>query len=293
MPTLREKKEHGTPLVPVVSYEPWLRNETGFYSSIETHWHDEWEICYIDTGHIFCTLDGVKYEMSAGDTAFIPGGILHSMEPVHGGDWIFKSVLFNSSLLELNSDMFSESKYIRRFRSGRNCHATILRGDETFNSRYLSMYNALANRIPFYEMTVRAGIFDLTAYWMRQLPENDESDTLSYGKQQSIVKKTLDTIQMHYKEKITLAQLAEGANLSEGYFIRTFRHFVGRTPTDYILNYRLKKAAELLRTTDQKILTIAYDTGFNNISYFVRSFEKAFQKTPTEYRKCLEKIGLT
>ena len=284
MPTLREKKEHGTPLIPVVSYEPWLVHEIGFFSSIETHWHDEWEICYIDTGRIICTLGGMKYEMEAGDIAFIPGGILHSMEPIHDGYWIFKSVVFNPSLLEMNSDMFSESKYISRFRSRRNQHAMIFRGDEAFNNRYLLMYHALTNRIPFYEMIVRAGLFELTAYWMNRLSENDEADTVKHEKNQDIVKQAIDTIQTHYKEKITLAQLAEEANLSVGYFIRTFRHFVGRSPADYILNYRLTKAAELLRTTDQKILTIAFDTGFNNISYFVRSFEKAFQKTPTEYR---------
>jgi len=289
MPTLREKKEHGTPLIPVVSYEPWLNRGMGFYSSIETHWHDEWEICYIETGHVICTLDGVKYEMEKGDVAFIPGGILHSMEPIHGEHWIFKSVVFSPSLLELNSDMFSESKYIRRFRASKNQHATIFRKDEVFNDRYLSMYEALTSRSPLYEMIVRAGIFELTAYWMKQLPEDGEADKLRFEKKQGIVKQTLDTIQMHYKEKITIAQLAEDASLCEGYFIRVFRHFVGRTPTDYILNYRLTKAAELLRTTDQKILTIAFDTGFNNISFFIRSFEKAFQKTPKEYRKMFGK----
>ena len=44
MITLREKKEHGTPSVPVVPYEPWMGRELGHHATVETHWHDEWEI---------------------------------------------------------------------------------------------------------------------------------------------------------------------------------------------------------------------------------------------------------
>ncbi|MCR5681451.1 MAG: AraC family ligand binding domain-containing protein, partial [Clostridiales bacterium] len=151
MITLREKKEHGTPSVPVVPYEPWMGRERGHHATVETHWHDEWEICYIETGRIECTLNGESCPMEAGDAVFIPGGILHSMKPVDGCHWIFESVVFNPSLLELNSDMFGESKYIGRFRTESNRRAAIFR-DAAFNERYLRMYSALNEKVPFYEL---------------------------------------------------------------------------------------------------------------------------------------------
>ena len=288
MITLREKKEHGTPSVPVVPYEPWMGRERGHHATVETHWHDEWEICYIETGRIECTLNGEICPMEAGDAVFIPGGILHSMKPVDGCHWIFESVVFNPSLLELNSDMFGESKYIGRFRTESNRRAAIFR-DAAFNERYLRMYSALNEKVPFYELLVRAGLFELTAYWMEHSMQDGE--TAVKETRQDAVKQALDTIHGHYREKITLESLAADAGLSVGYFIRTFRRYVGKSPADYILNYRLTKAAELLRTTDQKILSVAFDTGFNNVSYFIRTFGKAYRCPPTAYRETFRREG--
>ena len=66
---------------------------------------------------------------------------------------------------------------------------------------------------------------------------------------------------------------------------------MGKSPADYILNYRLTKAAELLRTTDRKILSVAFDTGFNNVSYFIRTFGKAYRCPPTAYRETFRREG--
>lgn len=67
---------------------------------------------------------------------------------------------------------------------------------------------------------------------------------------------------------------------------------MGKSPADYILNYRLTKAAGLPRTTDRKILSVAFDTGFNNFSYFIRSFETTCRKSPKEYRKTFRREGV-
>ena len=67
---------------------------------------------------------------------------------------------------------------------------------------------------------------------------------------------------------------------------------MGKSPADYILNYCLTKAAGLPRATDRKILSVAFDTGFNNVSYFIRSFEKAYRKSPKEYRKTFRREGV-
>ena len=74
-------------------------------------------------------------------------------------------------------------------------------------------------------------------------------------------------------------------NMSETGLSRLFRSITGLSCIDYVIEYRLTKARGLLRTTDKPIIEIAFDTGFNNISYFNRTFKKHFHQTPTEFRK--------
>ena len=65
---------------------------------------------------------------------------------------------------------------------------------------------------------------------------------------------------------------------------------MGMTCVDYINEYRLKIATNLLETTDMSIMEIAVKVGVNNISYFNKIFKKKFNLTPKEYRKNLKNI---
>ena len=66
---------------------------------------------------------------------------------------------------------------------------------------------------------------------------------------------------------------------------RVFRSCYGITPTDYINSLRLKDAAWRLKTSEQKIIQIVYDCGFNNLSYFNRAFKAQYGLSPKEYRE--------
>jgi transcriptional regulator, araC family (arabinose-binding/dimerisation), putative len=67
-----------------------------------------------------------------------------------------------------------------------------------------------------------------------------------------------------------------------------FKKQLGISCMEYIIQYRLKKAAHLLQHSDQAIIDIASQSGFNNLSNFNRQFKKYYQVTPSQYRKaCL------
>ncbi|WP_279373122.1 helix-turn-helix domain-containing protein [Clostridium arbusti] len=57
------------------------------------------------------------------------------------------------------------------------------------------------------------------------------------------------------------------------------------TPFDYLIEYRISKASELLLKSKEPISNIAFDVGFNGISYFGKVFRKYMNCTPSEYRK--------
>ena len=98
-------------------------------------------------------------------------------------------------------------------------------------------------------------------------------------------KKLLYYIEEHYPERITLEMLADVAGLSPKYLCRAFARLTGKTPLAYLNEYRLDCACEMLRNTDETILSIAMSCGFNDQSYFVKHFRQSRGITPGTYRK--------
>lgn len=99
------------------------------------------------------------------------------------------------------------------------------------------------------------------------------------------LKVAVNYITKHYEEKITIAQLADLANLSQYHFIRCFRSAYELTPLQYVTRLRLKQASSLLKKSDATIGNIVPQCGFENESAFIRLFKKEFRMTPTAYRK--------
>ncbi|NML34813.1 helix-turn-helix transcriptional regulator [Paraburkholderia antibiotica] len=82
----------------------------------------------------------------------------------------------------------------------------------------------------------------------------------------------------------TLTSLAAAAGVSEFYFLRTFQQVSGVTPHQYLLRARLRAAALRLRNGDEKIVDIALDCGFNDLSNFNHAFRAEFAASPRVWR---------
>lgn len=98
------------------------------------------------------------------------------------------------------------------------------------------------------------------------------------------MKKFLGYIAKHYMEEISLENLACAANVSKSECLRCFKQSLKTTPYKYLMNFRLEKAAELLKETSNSITEIAIMTGFNQSSYFGKCFKLKTGYAPKEYR---------
>lgn len=94
-------------------------------------------------------------------------------------------------------------------------------------------------------------------------------------------------IKEHLTEDINVDKLADKACMSKSGFFKIFKNTLGETPIDYINNERIKLAKKLIRTSNFKLKEIAYESGFNNVSYFNRQFKKAEHITPKQYKAML------
>jgi AraC-like DNA-binding protein len=82
----------------------------------------------------------------------------------------------------------------------------------------------------------------------------------------------------------TLVELAEASSLSPYHFLRTFKAVTGVTPHQWLLRARLREAAQRLAASRERITDIAFESGFEDLSNFVRSFRAEFGMSPRAYR---------
>jgi len=99
------------------------------------------------------------------------------------------------------------------------------------------------------------------------------------------VARTVRRIEDQPDDALSLATLAREARLSPYHFLRTFERITGVTPHQYVLRARLRRAATRLATEAGKILDLAFESGFGDLSNFNRAFRAEFGTSPRAYRR--------
>lgn len=246
------------------------------------HWHVEYEIIRILKGSLSVTLDEKSFTATAGDIIFIHSGILHSGIPE---DCVYQCIVFDgNTFLKYNSVC---STYMQKI-----IHQEILiyhhftPASEEICATVNSIFDALWMRPSGYEMTVIGqfyhffGIVFGNHYYLDSQPKarRDYKRILQ-------LKQVVEFIEKNYASPLTLGQLSDSVSMSPKYFCRFFSEMTHQTPMDYLNRQRIEQACYQLSTTDDSITDIAYRNGFNDLSYFIRTFKKYKGTTPGKYKK--------
>ena len=121
-------------------------------------------------------------------------------------------------------------------------------------------------------------IFEMISLLDKQL-YSEKNNTHQY------VRMTLNFIETHYQHDLRVDMLAESLNLDRAYFSRIFKKFTAKTPQQYIVDFRLDKAAEMLARQDLAPGEVARQVGYKDVTNFSRMFSRRFGMPPTMYRK--------
>ena len=116
----------------------------------------------------------------------------------------------------------------------------------------------------------------------RDLSFSDESAGPRSSREFELVRRYIDN---HFKENLTLDQLAQLAHLNKYYLAHTFRAEFGTSPINYLISRRVEESRFLLRETDHTLSLIAQMLGFSSLSYFSQCFRRVEGISPMEYRK--------
>ncbi|MDD3279794.1 MAG: AraC family transcriptional regulator [Lachnospiraceae bacterium] len=252
------------------------------YSAI-SHWHDDVEFIAITSGHMLYNVNGEIVRLEEGDGIFVNARQLHYGFSDDQSECIFVCVLLHPMLL--CSSRYLEQKYITPVLQNENLPYHLLHHDVLWEQEILQsllqMQECVSNDLA--ELKIQSLFYQI---WFQLCGHRQLLDkTFVRNHHLSSLKEMVSFIQEHYKEKISLSDIAKAGCVGKTSCCAIFRKFINQTPNIYLTEYRLQKSMELLMDTDLTITEICYDVGFTGASYFTETFRKSFGCTPSEYRE--------
>lgn len=284
---LREQTKHGNVLFPMTIYD--IVSDCSLQERIYCHWHEENEFLVVTEGTGELHLNDELILITAGNIAFIPSNQIHLVTCEAGKPFSFFALVFHPNLL--NSSVYDtlQQQYLD----------PVLRQDTLFplirteNGGWEREIRRLLNEIHTlflqkdygYELLIKARLCEAWYHCCRHALQKEKAAGTHSDYQISLVKSIIEYIRIHYEEPVSLRDLALQFHLSEGHLCRFFKSMTRMSPVEYINFYRVSMSAELLRRSDARIGEIALQTGFDNISYYNRTFRKYMHMTPSQFRR--------
>ncbi len=282
-PQGRELVNHGTPLFPVAFYHDDLERDT-----VPWHWHDELEAVVVESGETEVSAGLRRCTLREGQGFFVNAGVLHAAQGRAGTHCKYHSVVFHPRLIGGGIDSVFWQAYLRPLIAS-GMKSVPLDGSQTWHRQALDAIERAwqegAADAPGYEFRVRAALSELVFLLCRQMPAGHSRATEKALRDAERIKHMLRFIDSNYGEELTAPAIAASASVSESECLRCFRSTIGMPPIQYLKQYRVQKAAEMLTATDRKIADIAASCGFQDVSYFTRTFREIKGATPGDYRR--------
>ena len=278
---LKENKPHGTKDDPFSTYH--IEN-AGRSFQIPVHWHDEFEIIYVRSGFLTVSISGESYIGKTGEAFVVSPGNLHLMGS-QSGTVDYYTFLFPLKYISFRTDDMLDEKLLEPLNSG---HLMICpRVNDTAKElceQLIKIYEAKNDESESKITTqVRTKIillqFILHMWENGFIIENDKSG------RNTVEKEMISYIQQSFTGEISLKEFGKQFHLSEKYVSQYFKEHFHITLSKYVTYLRLEHAKQLLQNSDIPVTEVAMLSGYQNVSYFIRSFKKTYGVSPLKYRK--------
>jgi len=263
----------------------------------EFHRHEYMQINYVSEGSGYCEFEDGIARFTQGSCFIIPPYVPHRIITGENVDnvkiceieFMFDFVFPPSHEIE---DMEAYSDFICLGLPDSNereysKHIINLDGNtrekvEIIINDALDEYN---NTRAGFETALRSLILYLLTILGRAYTGNENTFSDRYKKHRSDILKTIDYIHLNYEKNITLGEMSRLINYSTSYFSTLFKSVTSKSYIEYLNHYRIKKAMELLKNTDMRVIDVASSVGFENVSNFNRLFKKLIGMSPRDYKK--------
>lgn len=277
----KETISHKTENFPVAYYSVDLNHPR---YEMRHHWHPEYELIYISLGRLNLTLDKSVYKLEEGQFALIPPGTVHSGIPEN---CVYECVVFD--LNALARGCHAMTKEINGLLSRRLEAPPVYRFFEGEPEKYMLALVNVMRKNNSNTLTSLSAIFGLFGSLIECGLVSEADGYSKIPQKLGPFENSLSFIEKNYKNHISLLDISVSAGMSPKYFGEYFKKITDKTPFEYLNEYRIERACELLCQNDNSIIDIALDCGFNDLSYFIKTFRLHKNTTPAKYRKAQQR----
>lgn len=285
--TNQETRLHGNSDLPIGVYFQHLSIYRQGYTP--WHWHKEAELFFVVEGTVKITTTAGEFILHEMEGCFINTNCLHSMHPYECEDAIFQSAVFDPYVISSSISMLFDEKYLFPLLKCKQIPSILIDSACPYHS---FIYERISNIVFLqkkqefgYEMVMRNKLSEI---WLKLLALAKEDISraprgaeLDYER----IHAMLNFIHENYANVLSVENIADAAAISVSECSRCFQRCLKQTPFDYLIDYRIRQAAELLLRTDKTIAEIGLRVGFNSTSYFSNKFKEVLGVTPRDYRK--------
>lgn len=234
-----------------------------------SHWHENLEILCITEGTVSIISDANNITANEDDIVIINSNNMHTIQSL--------SDCSSYSCLIIDKKFCAEfGLYIEEivFQDHINDKKAVM--------KYSDIVNEIMSENALYKASVKALITDFLIYLYRNFKL---SETALSNRQENIkiesVKKSIRYIQENYEKELLIDDIAEKAGLSKYYFCRIFKEITGNTVVLYINLIRCSNAKKLLQSGKYTVSEAAFLCGFDNLSYFSKTYKKHIGYLPS------------
>ncbi|MFC5451192.1 AraC family transcriptional regulator [Paenibacillus aestuarii] len=261
---------------------------------IPLHTHDFVELVYVVEGCAVHEMSGMTYELRSGDIFILEPNIYHSYKGAMNKETIVYNVLFKLELLhkELNAlceipsflDFFYIAPFLRK-NATFYPHLTLSGLHQTLFENHLeTLYREEKERQTGYHLVIKTRFIECMVQLSRfYAAHRNPHPTPAYTDEQWIAS-VVSLIEQHYNKPFSLDQLSRLCGMSIPSFTAKFKAYTKKTFVEYKHDIQIKEACKMMETTSEKIADIAYEVGFEDLSFFYRVFRKKMGIPPLKYR---------
>lgn len=224
------------------------------------------------------TCDGKTFELKAGDMFLIkPSQVVHYIADEQD-PWEYYWVGFNGTYAQRATSHlpFSEARPVYAPKNFEACK-------EYLYQIYAHSGNAMSNSV--------AMVGYLYLFLAALIEEGRRLSPAQPATQSSYVIDAIKFIQFNYSTDISVDDIANAVGISRSHLYRVFISNLGQSPIDYLTEYRINEACNLIKNTNLSISQIAVSVGFFDQFYFSRVFKKIKNVPPSKYIQSLDNTG--
>ena len=255
---------------------------------VDWHWHATLEINVCASGALKTSTQRGEYIVREGDAVLVNANVLHRNEAFEGAPGVcVQTHMFDRSLVAAAE--LPQRRYVAPVVECTLLDALPLLRENAEHRAVLEAldraFAAAGEEKDGYELEI-CGLLNRAwqGVYALALPVIGARQPLP-RMETARLKRMLGFIRDHFAEDISPADIAASAGVCERECFRCFKQELGTTPLATLTDFRLRKAAELLRETDRSVSDIAAACGFANSSYFGKVFRSRMNLSPLAYRR--------